>query len=153
MPLPEKRVFGVGLGLRYDFMEEVLAAVLAGGEGLEPIRFFELAPENYIKRGGYFSRASDQIRERYSFLTHGLTMSICALDPFDAEHARALKAYLDRVDPPLHSEHLCMSGARGRMFHDLLPMPLSTSMARYAIARVREAIDRLERPFAIENIT
>src|SRR5262245_227109 len=95
-PLPKNRVFGVGLGLRYDFMEDVLAAVEAGGQDLEPIKFFEVAPENYIKRGGYFSRAADAIHERYSFLAHGLTMSICALDPFDDDYVRELKRYLDR---------------------------------------------------------
>jgi hypothetical protein len=148
--LPKNRVFGVGLGLRYDIAEDVLAA---SKEALAPVQFFEIAPENYMRRGGFFPRAADAIRERFSFLTHGLSMSIAALDPIDPEYLRGLKAYLDRINPPLHSDHLCVSGARGRMFHDLLPMPMTLSAARHAVARIREVTDRLERPFAIENIT
>ena len=46
---------GVGLGLRLDFIHEVVEALERGGDAaLGPIRFFEVAPENYMRRGGYY---------------------------------------------------------------------------------------------------
>ena len=48
MTRAHSRLAGVGLGLRWDFLEEV-------AEGLAlPVAFFEVSPENYMHRGGYF---------------------------------------------------------------------------------------------------
>ncbi|AUX25000.1 hypothetical protein SOCEGT47_055410 [Sorangium cellulosum] len=145
---------GVGLGLRWEFLDEVLAAVDAlDPPAALPVPFFELSPENYLRRGGYFPAAIERIRERCPILTHGLTLSVGGLDPFDPGYLRALKELLGRLDPPFHSDHLCFSGVDGRILHDLLPLPLTSAAAAHAAARIREAEDRLERPMAIENIT
>jgi uncharacterized protein (UPF0276 family) len=142
---------GVGLGLRWEFLDEVLAA-LDQAEPL-PVPFFELSPENYMRRGGYFPAAIERVRARCPVLTHGLTLSVGSPDPFDAGYLRALRGFLERLDPPFHSDHLCFSGVDGRILHDLLPLPLTPAAAAHAAARIREAEDRLERPMAIENIT
>lgn len=142
---------GVGLGLRWEFLDEVLAAI-DQAEAL-PVPFFELSPENYMRRGGYFPAAVERIRARCPVLTHGLTLSVGGLDPFDAGYLRALRGFLERLDPPFHSDHLCFSGVDGRILHDLLPLPLTPAAAAHAAARIREAEDRLGRPMAVENIT
>ncbi|WP_437775871.1 DUF692 domain-containing protein [Sorangium sp. So ce1097] len=142
---------GVGLGLRWEFLDEVLD-LLDRGEAL-PVPFFELSPENYMRRGGYFPAALERVRERCALLTHGLTMSVGGVDPLDAGYLRDLGRFLGRLDPPFHSDHLCFSGVDGRFLHDLLPLPLTSAAAAHAAARIREAEDRLERPMAIENIT
>ncbi|AUX45854.1 hypothetical protein SOCE26_073500 [Sorangium cellulosum] len=142
---------GVGLGLRWEFLEEVLAA-LDEGAAL-PVPFFELSPENYMRRGGYYPAAIERIRERRPILTHGLTLSVGGIDPFDAGYLRALGDLLGRLDPPFHSDHLCFCGVDGRLLHDLLPLPLTPAAAAHAAARIREVEDRLERPMAVENIT
>ncbi|WP_437875127.1 DUF692 domain-containing protein [Sorangium sp. So ce513] len=142
---------GVGLGLRWEFLDEVLD-LLDRGEAL-PVPFFELSPENYMRRGGYFPAALERVRERCALLTHGLTMSVGGIDPLDAGYLRDLGRFLGRLDPPFHSDHLCFSGVDGRFLHDLLPLPLTSAAAAHAAARIREAEDRLGRPMAIENIT
>jgi uncharacterized protein (UPF0276 family) len=172
------RIEGVGLGLRWEFLGEVLDALDAPGTPDAPdapdaksaapdatdagerppspfdsIDFFEISPENYMRRGGYFPAAIDRVRAARPMLCHGLTMNIGGVDPFDAAYMKELRGFLDRVAPPFHSDHLCFSGMGGRMLHDLLPLPLTSAAAAHASARVREAQARIERPMAVENIT
>lgn len=142
---------GVGLGLRWDFLDELLRRMHAGEAPDVP--FFEVAPENYMRRGGYIPEALDYVASRYPLLSHGLSLSLGSLDPFDAGFLGELRAFLDRYRAPLHSDHLCFSGIDGRLIHDLLPLPQSRAAAEHAAARVREAAARLERPVAIENIS
>ncbi|WP_437924595.1 DUF692 domain-containing protein [Sorangium sp. So ce291] len=150
-PTTGSALTGVGLGLRWEFLDEVLD-LLDGGAAL-PVPFFELSPENYMRRGGYFPAAIERVRERCAILTHGLTLSVGGLDPLDDGYLRELGHFLGRLEPPFHSDHLCFSGVDGRFLHDLLPLPLTSAAAAHAAARIREAEDRLERPMAIENIT
>jgi hypothetical protein len=120
---------------------------------LRQIPFFEVSPENYMRRGGYYPAALERIRDKLPLLTHGLMMSLGSVDPLDAAYMRELRAFLDRAAPPFHSDHLCFCGVDGRVLHDLLPLPLTRAAAEHAAARVREAAERLERPMAVENIT
>jgi uncharacterized protein len=138
---------GIGLGLRWDFLEEVLHSPPAG------VAFFEVSPENYLGRGGYYPAALAQIAERYPILTHGLTLSIGAVDEPDPEYLSALKAELTRLDPPWHSDHLCFSTAGAHVLHELLPLKFSEENVRRVAQRARRVEGLLERPFALENIT
>ncbi len=149
-----ERIEGVGLGLRWSFLDDVLEWDPEPGDTrLDTIAFFEISPENYMRRGGYMPAALERIGERFPLLTHGLTLSIGGTDPFDADYLRELRAHVERVGAPFHSDHLCASGAGGRVLHDLLPMPFSSAAARHAAARIDEARDRLGVPMAVENIT
>jgi uncharacterized protein len=146
------RIEGVGLGLRRDFIDEVLAS-LDEGRPIPGVSFFEISPENYMRRGGYFPAALERIASAYRFLTHGLTLSLGGLDPLDEGYLRELSAFIAPLGAPFHSDHLCFSGGARRVLHDLLPLPHTKRAAAHAAARVREAGERLELPFAVENIT
>jgi uncharacterized protein len=145
-------ITGVGLGLRFDFLDEVLARVEEGAS-LDPVRFFEVAPENYMRRGGFVPAALERIAARFPLLSHGLSMSLGGVDPFDDAYMRELAAFTRRFGVPFHSDHLCFSGIQGRMSHELLPLPLTRGAAAYVAARAREAQDRLGVPMVVENIT
>lgn len=149
----ERGLTGVGLGLRWQFLDEVLAALSDPTASPLPIDFFEVAPENYMRRGGYFPAMLGRVAERFALLSHGLSMSIGSVDPLDGAYLAELRRFLDRFDLPFHSDHLCFTGAGGWQAHDLLPLPFTREAARHAVARVRAARDRIERPLAIENIT
>jgi hypothetical protein len=149
---PPRRLEGVGLGLRWEFLDDVLERI-DGGRALDSIPFFEVPPENYMRRGGFFPEALMRVRSRFPILTHGLTLSIGGLDPFDPDYMSELAGFLQDIDPPFHSDHLCFCGVSGRIVHDLLPLPLSRAAAAHAAGRIREAQDRIGRPLAIENIT
>ncbi|HET7545746.1 MAG TPA: DUF692 domain-containing protein [Polyangiaceae bacterium] len=139
---------GVGLGLRWEFLEEVL-----DGPQQHEIAFFEVSPENYLGRGGYYPHALERIRERYPIVTHGLTLSLGAIAEPDPSYLSALRAELTRLNPPWHSDHLCFSSAGGRVLHELLPLKFSAENLTRVATRARRMAAFLERPFAIENIT
>jgi hypothetical protein len=142
---------GVGLGLRIGF----LAAVDAG-EAAGRVPFFEVSPENYMRRGGGPPARLRRVHERFPLLCHGLSMSLGGTEPFDDAFFAELRRFLDGVHGPgggWYSDHLCFCGTDGRALHDLLPVPFTTASARNVAARVREAADRLGRPMAVENIS
>jgi uncharacterized protein len=141
---------GVGLGLRWEFLAEVARAEPGT---LDSVRFFEVSPENYMRRGGYFPRTLAEVAEKHRFVTHGLTMSLGGVDPFDDAYFGELRRFVDRFGEGCHSDHLCFSSHGGAALHDLLPVPFTTEVAKRVASRVREAQERLERPMAIENIS
>jgi uncharacterized protein (UPF0276 family) len=138
---------GVGLGLRWDFLEEVV-----DGPAL-PIDFFEVSPENYMRRGGYYPAQLEKLLERYPLVTHGLTLSIGAEDDPDRDYLNELKAELGRTKSPFHSDHLCFSSAGRRSLHELLPLQHSRRNVQRVAERARRLRDVLGVPFALENIT
>ena len=145
-------IHGVGLGLRFAFLDDVVEAIDRGTR-LPGVAFFEVSPENHMRRGGHVPAAVEQVAEHYRFLTHGLTLSVGGLDPFDGAYMAELRRFVERSKSPFHSDHLCFSGAGGRMLHELLPLPLTRASAIHVAARIREAQDLLGVPLAIENIT
>jgi uncharacterized protein (UPF0276 family) len=144
---------GIGLGLRQENIDELLERIDADDPQLGAIAFFEVSPENVMRRGGYLPSAVDRVGQRFPILSHGLTMSVGGLDPFDKAYFAELRRYLRRIRAPYHSDHLSFSADGGCMLHDLLPVPCTPASARHIAARAREARDRLELPLALENIT
>jgi len=138
---------GVGLGLRWDFLEDALE--LPSGQ----IAFFEVSPENYLGRGGYYPASLARIAEHHPIVTHGLTLSIGAIAEPDGAYLAALKAEVTRLGSPWHSDHVCFSSSGGRVLHELMPLKFSRENAVRVADRARRVEDFLERPFALENIT
>lgn len=149
---PISPLHGVGLGLRWEFIADVVERLADPGLRAK-IPFFEIPPENYLRRGGYYFDSLLRVHERFPFLTHGLTLSVGATDPFDARYMSELADFLRRFGVSYHSDHLCFSGHDGHMFHDLLPLPLTRAALEHTAQRIREARDRLGLPLAVENIT
>jgi uncharacterized protein len=139
---------GVGLGLRAAFIEDV-----ERGDAQGKVAFLEVAPENYMHRGGKAPRRLAAIAERFPIISHGLMMSLGSPDPFDDTYLADLREFLARVDAPWHSDHLCWSGIDGVLLHDLLPVPFTTASATRIADRVRLAQDRIGRPMAVENVS
>jgi uncharacterized protein len=138
---------GVGLGLRWDFLEEVV-----DGPQL-PIDFFEVSPENYMRRGGYYPEQLERLDGRYPLVTHGLTLSIGAREEPDRSYLSELRAEIVRTKSPLHSDHLCFSSAGARSLHELLPLAHSRENVTRVAERARRMHALLGVPFALENIT
>ncbi len=149
--LVSPRVRGVGLGLRWDFIGELLERTSAG-ERL-PLDFLEVSPENYMKRGGAQPAALRELAGKYPIVTHGLTMSLGGSDPLDGAYLRELAATLRDLGTPWHSDHLCVGAIDGRAMHDLLPVSLKHAAVERVADRVRRARDALGLPLAIENVS
>ncbi len=142
----QKSVNGVGLGLRWDFVDELLAT--------KPhVDFLEISPENYMGRGGYYDEALERARELWPIVTHGLTMSLGGTDPLREDYLADVRRFLDRVESPWHSDHLCFSTFGGVVLHDLLPIPFKKEEVARVADRIKRAQDAIGRPMAIENVS
>ena len=139
---------GVGLGLRWEFIDELLAR-----DAKVEIDFLEISPENYMQRGGYFTSALERARSLYPMLTHGLTMSLGGTEPLDETYLTDLAAFVKDVGSPHHSDHLCFGAADGRILHDLLPIRFTAGAVQRVADRIARARDVLKVPLAIENIS
>jgi uncharacterized protein (UPF0276 family) len=140
-------VNGVGLGLRWPLVGDLL-------ERPPPeLGFLEVAPENYMRRGGRYAAALASCRQRWPVITHGLTMSLGGADPLSVEYLHALRSFIDEVGSPWHSDHLCFGVVDGVVLHELLPIPFTERAADHVAARVKQAEDALGVPMAVENIS
>jgi uncharacterized protein len=147
---PEGRA-GVGLGLRWDFADDLVDRARSGQR--LPIDFLEISPENYLGRGGHQREALVELAARYPMLTHGLTMSIGGVDPLDERYLRDVAGFVRDLGSPWHSDHLCLGSVDGRVLHDLLPVPFKEASVRRVADRIRAARDVLGVPLAIENVS
>ena len=142
-----KQTGGVGLGLRWEFLDEFLER--------RPVNvdFLEVSPENYMRRGGAIPAALSRVRETHPVITHGLTMSLGGTEPFEEGYMRELRDFVRSVESPWHSDHLCFGVAQGRVLHDLLPLAFTKEAVRRVADRVRRATDMVGVPIAVENIS
>jgi uncharacterized protein (UPF0276 family) len=146
-------VRGVGLGLRWEFLDDVVERTTASGDERVAVDFFEVSPENYMRRGGREPAALAWLAARYPIVTHGLTMSLGGWDPLDERYLRDLKETLLALRSPRHSDHLCVGAVGGRALHDLLPVSFKRAAVERIADRIRRARDALGVPLAIENVS
>lgn len=135
----------VGLGLRREFLDEVITQAPAVG-------FWELAPENWFPRGNQAYRTLDKIKEQAPLTSHGLSLSIGSPDPLDIDFVRQVKAFLDRFEIGIYSEHLSYCSAGGHLY-DLLPIPFTHDAVEHVAERIRRVQDVIERPLVVENVS
>jgi uncharacterized protein (UPF0276 family) len=135
---------GAGLGYRRELMNDLETRVP------DAIRFFEIAPENWIDMGGALGRRFRAFAERQRFVCHGLSLSLGGPAPLDDMLLRRIKGFLDEFDIPLYTEHLSYCSDDGHLY-DLLPIPMTQEAVRYVAGRIRRTQDILERRIAIEN--
>lgn len=143
-----RRPTGIGLGLRWAFLDDALAGPIDPA-----LAFFEVSPENYMRRGGFFPAALGEIAARAPVLTHGLMLNVGAADGLDDAYLAALRGFLDELGAAEHTDHLCWTGRAGVCLHDLLPLPFTPGAARQVADQIRRAQDALARPLALENIS
>jgi len=146
MTAKKNEITGVGLGLRWEIIEELL-------EAKSKLAFVEISPENYMGRGGYYDEALDRAKDIWPIVTHGLTMSIGGTDPLREDYLRGLRAFLERTKSPWHSDHLCFSTQGGVVLHDLLPLAFKKSEILRVADRIKRAQDAIGVPLAVENVS
>ncbi len=140
-------ISGIGLGLRSDLGEELLA------RRPDAVGWVEVHPENYIDRGGQYEDMLSRARNCWPVVTHGLTTCLGSVTPFDDAELLQLKGFLREIGVPWHSEHLCIGGSEGSFFHDLLPLPFTDEAVEIASQRIVELRDSLDVPIALENVS
>ncbi len=137
---------GVGLGLRYSFAHEVILSE----DGPE---WFEIAPENWMGRGGFFKKTLERIRRDFPLVCHGLSLSIGSPDPLNVSFLREVKSFLQEFDITVYSEHLSFSSLGGSYLHDLFPLPFTEDTVRHVSKRIEQVQDILGIPLILENVS
>jgi hypothetical protein len=139
-------VEGVGLGLRRDFFDELLAT-----PDLE-IDFMELAPENWLRFGGRQGRQLRALTERIPCVCHGLSLDLGGIQPLNETYLHSLKKFFNEHDIRAYTEHLSYCGDSGHLY-DLMPIPFTEEAVFYLADRIRHVQDILERKIGIENVS
>jgi uncharacterized protein (UPF0276 family) len=135
---------GAGLGLRRELIPELQARVPPA------IRFFELAPENWMDMGGASAKVLRTFTERYPFVCHGLSLSLGGPSALDEMFLHRLKRFLRQHGIALYTEHLAYTTDEGHLY-DLLPIPFTADAVKHVAARIRRVQDILETRIAVEN--
>lgn len=137
---------GVGIGLRRAHYDTILATN-------RRVDWLEIAPENYIGRGGRGDRVLAECAERWPMMAHGVSLSLGGPDPLDRELLAGIRSLSARLDLPYYTEHACLARAGGAQFHDLIPVPWNDEAVLHMAARIRQAAEILERPVVVENVS
>lgn len=137
---------GAGLGLRRCFLEQVIE------HPPSEVKFYEVAPENWITIGGKLGKQFRAMTERYPFICHGLSLSIGSTDPLDETLVMAIKQFMRQHDIKLYSEHLSYCSHNGHLY-DLMPLPFTEEAVSHVVKRIKRVQDILEQRIAIENVS
>lgn len=139
-------VHGAGLGLKRALMGPLEDQAPA------QIDFFEVAPENWINLGGRYGKKFSAFTERYSFITHGLSLSIGSPSPIDFNFLQQVKDFLKQHNILYYSEHLSYCSDDGHLY-DLMPIPFTEEAVHYVADRIRQVQDFLGQRIAMENVS
>lgn len=137
----------IGIGLRREFVDELIQQ-----RELQP-DFVELAPENWMKMGGFWGKKLRQVTEQYSVTCHGLSLSLGSPEELDYDFIKDLSRFLKEHNVQLFSEHLSYTKTQNAHVYDLLPIPFREDAVKHVSQRIREAQDLLGRRIAIENVS
>lgn len=135
-----------GAGLRHAHFQQII-------DKKPPFNWFEIITEDFMGYGGWEKEALFEIRKNYPIIGHGVCMSLGSTDPLDMKYLKNLKAFLDELDVPYASDHLCYTMVDHTNLNELIPLPFTTEAVNNVAERIRIAQDVLERPFLVENVT
>ena len=135
-----------GLGLRRALLEQLIEAPSGAFD------FLECAPDNWIGVGGPTGDKLATLSSRHPISCHGLSLSLGGPDPLDVDFLQRTRAFLERHEVALYSEHLSYCSADGHLY-DLLPIPFTEEAIAHVSARIRQVQDVLGRRIAVENVS
>lgn len=145
-PAARYAVSGAGLGLKKELVPQILA------HPPYQVGFVEVAPENWLGVGGWHERALREVTERYPLVCHGLSLNIGGPMPLDDHFLLQLKAFLDRHQVAIYTDHLSYCGDDG-LLYDLMPIPFTAEAVRYVAARIHHIQEVIERRIGVENVS
>ncbi len=135
---------GVGLGLRRQLYSSIL-------KHKNQIDWLEIAPENYICRGGEIFERLLSAKKYFPIIPHGLNLSIGGTEPFDLVLIKNMQELFKIINPPWFSDHLCFNYVEKTYIHDLIPLPYNKTTVKHVVSRVKKVQDIFQIPFLIEN--
>ena len=137
---------GGGAGLRHAHFKEII-------ETRPDFAWFEIITESFMGYGGWEREALSEIRKHYPIIGHGVCMSIGSTDPLDMEYLKNLRTFLNEIESPWTSDHLCFTMVDHTNLNELIPIPFTQEAVDNCVDRIKVVQDVLERPFLLENVT
>jgi hypothetical protein len=145
MPRQQIKPFkGFGLGLRTVHYQDFLTQDIK-------VDFLEIISENFMVDGGRPLHVLDQLKEKYPFCMHGVSLSLGTPEGPSDDYLQRLKGLSQRLYPLWVSDHLCWTGHHGFNSHDLLPLPLTDETLAVVCRNIDHVQDVLGRPLLVEN--
>ncbi|AIR04404.1 hypothetical protein JT31_07215 [Cedecea neteri] len=136
---------GAGLGLKPEHYADAWSSPSA--------LWYEVHSENYLMAGGPRREWLAAIRQQHQISLHGVSLSLAADEPPDAQLLAQLRALVTDIKPALVSEHLAWSRWNGVYYPDLLPVPRTTRVLNRVIDNINRVQDALGRQISLENPT
>lgn len=135
---------GLGIGWRPQ-----LALLI---ERRTDVGFIELTSENHPIELPLPPTITALQQRRVKLVTHGLSLSLGSAERPDPHRLRELAAQAIRLRSPLVSEHIAFVRSQGEEAGHLLAVPRTRDMISILSENIREAMDQLPVPLALENI-
>lgn len=131
-----------GLGYRREMADWDMSAVQAD--------FFEVAPENWIRRDRSPLRAL--VSSGKPVQLHGVSLNLGGTSRFDPVFLHGVRGLIDELGARHYSDHLAASGDAHQL-HDLFPIPFTVAEVRRVSDRIKHVQDALGCRIAVENTT
>lgn len=135
---------GAGLGFRREMLSDIKRFKAAN------VDFFEVAPENWIDIGGQYAKDLRTFSEQYSFVCHGLSLSLGGTEPLDIALLSQIKTFINLHNVAFYTEHLSWCTDDGHLY-DLLPIPFTEQAIQWVVSRIQQTQDILGMQIGIEN--
>jgi len=135
----------IGLGYRRDLVDELTSI------SENKPTFLELVPENWMGLGGYWRKKLQEAAEQYSFVSHGLSLSIGSPDAVDIQFVKRIKKFLDTFNITIYSDHLTFASTNNAHLYDLLPIPFREDAIKHVVSKIKTVQDIIEPSLVLEN--
>ena len=137
---------GVGLGYRPDLDAQIWANRSA-------IDWLEIISEHFLDRPPERVEQAQRLRASFPLIPHGVELSIGTEGPLDETYVESLAAFVELIDAPWFSDHLCFTRTDGIALGQLIPLLRTRAAATEIGGKARQIQQRVGRPFLLENIT
>jgi hypothetical protein len=144
IPISNKNISGVGVGLRQPHFKEIL-------QNKPNIPWFEAHTENYFHPSSPSSLYLDKIAEIYPISLHSIGLSLGSSEGVDKKHLQKIKETIARYNPQLVSDHISWSSHGGVSVPDLLPVPCTKEAFKIFKKNITEVQEYLGRQILVEN--
>lgn len=131
---------GVGIGYRNAIRSEII-------RHHHEFDFLEVITDTFFKNPEGLRAVSSLL----PCIPHSLNLSIGS--EVDDAYLEDVSRIVSLLDPPWHSDHLAYTKADGLEIGHLAPIPYTLETLDTVERNVRKVQARIERPFAVENIT
>jgi len=117
------------------------------------IDFLEITADHFFDPKRSMRDLLSLLADRFPVIPHGLALSLGSADGLDRTYLKKLQAMVKEVDPPWWSEHIAFTRAGGIDIGHLTPLPKTRESLRCLVENIRIAMDTIEKPLILENIT